>query len=169
MPAATSKEELLEVSRKDFDKLEQLLGDIDETLALAKDDDDTSIKDTIGHRAHWIDLYLGWYHDGLAGKEVFFPAEGYKWNDLKRYNSDLRNEQADVGWEEACKRLKAANKRLISFVEGASESELYGGPMAGANNKWTPGRWAEAAGPSHYRSAAKYIRARRRAFTPTES
>jgi len=30
--------------------------------------------------------------------------------------------------------------------------------MQGANNDWTTGRWAEAAGPSHYRSAAKFIR-----------
>ncbi|MQY41669.1 hypothetical protein GG681_03380 [Epibacterium sp. SM1969] len=26
----------------------------------------------------------------LALKEVYFPAKGYKWNALKRYNADLR-------------------------------------------------------------------------------
>lgn len=30
--------------------------------------------------------------------------------------------------------------------------------MTGANNDWAPGRWAVAAGPSHYRSAAKFVR-----------
>ena len=31
--------------------------------------------------------------------------------------------------------------------------------MTGAGNACTPGRWAEAAGPSHDRSVAKWIRA----------
>jgi hypothetical protein len=31
--------------------------------------------------------------------------------------------------------------------------------MKGGGNKWTTGRWAEASGASHYRSAAKYVRA----------
>jgi len=49
------------------------------------------VKDVISHRAHWIDLFLGWYKGGMAGKTVYFPAKEYKWNDLKRYNAQLRN------------------------------------------------------------------------------
>jgi hypothetical protein len=164
MPAAVTKEELLEVAGKEYDKLDRLLARVDEDVALAKDDDDTSIKDTVGHRAHWIGLYLGWYHDGLAGRKVFFPAEGYKWSDLKRYNADLRSEQADLGWSDACGRLRHAHAELIEFIEGHSNDDLYAAPMVGANNNWTPGRWAEAAGPSHYRSASKYIRSRLKAL-----
>lgn len=48
---------------------------------------------------------------------------------------------------------------LMGFLEEQSESDLYGGPMKGARNDWTTGRWAEAAGPSHYRSALKWCRA----------
>jgi len=58
--------------------------------------------------------------------------------------------------------LRKAQDELIEFITDKSETELYGGPMAEANNDWTPGRWAEAAGPSHFRSASKYIRARLR-------
>ena len=162
MPAAVTKEELLDVAVEEFDKLTAQLDRVDDELALAKDDDDTSVKDIVAHRAHWIGLFLGWYHDGLAGREVHFPAEGYKWNDLKRYNADLRSRQADLGWSEACAQLRRAHAELIEFVDAHSDADLYGGPMAGANNNWTPGRWAEAAGPSHYRSATKYVRGRLR-------
>lgn len=158
--AATTKDELLAVAKKEFDKLEKLLAQVDEQTALVKDEDDTSIKDVVGHRAHWISLFVGWYHDGLDGKEVFFPAEGYKWNDLKRYNAALRAEQADLDWATTCCDLRHEHNELIELIELRSDGDLYGGPMAGANNQWTPGRWAEAAGPSHYRSAAKYIRGR---------
>ncbi|MEM9748956.1 MAG: ClbS/DfsB family four-helix bundle protein [Actinomycetota bacterium] len=162
MPAAVTTEELRSVATKEFDKLERLLLDVDDEFALTKDDEDTSIKDVVAHRAHWIGLFLGWYRDGLAGDEVHFPAEGYTWGDLKRYNGDLRRRQRDLGWTEACARLRDSHAELMAFIDGHSDDDLYGGPMAGANNDWTPGRWAEAAGPSHYRSASKYVRARLR-------
>lgn len=130
---------------------------------MQKDADDTSIKDIIAHRAHWIDLFLGWYWDGQAGKTVHFPAEGYKWNELKRYNADLRRQQAHLDWPQAVVLLKKKHGELAGFINDRSEDELYGGPMKGARNDWRPGRWVEATGPSHYRSAAKYIRAALRA------
>lgn len=162
--AALNKSELLGVTQKEFEKLTRLLSGIDEKLTSVKDEDDTSIKDIVVHRAHWIDLFLGWYEDGQDGKEVHFPAKGYKWNDLKRYNADLRSRHAALTWNEARQRLDTAHDKLVDFMEGRSDKELYGGPMKGANNNWTPGRWAEAAGPSHFRSAAKYIRARIKGF-----
>ena len=87
-----------------------------------------------------------------------FPAPGYKWNELNRYNAELRAAQADLGWTDAKELLANRKAKLDSFLNARSNTDLYGGPMKGAKNKWTPGRWAEAAGPSHFRSAAKYIR-----------
>ncbi len=158
--AAGSKAALLDLADKEFQKLTKLIGPIQDAEALAKDDDDTSIKDVVAHRAHWIDLYLGWYGDGQAGKTVYFPAEGYKWNDLKRYNLELRRSQRGMDWAASVEALREAHDKLRVFIQSLDDKQLYGGPMKGANNNWTPGRWAEAAGPSHYRSAAKYIRAR---------
>ena len=164
MPA-TDREQLLAVTEKEFSKLRHLLEGVDEPLALAKDDDDTSIKDIVAHRAHWIGLFIGWYTAGSAGEEVHFPAPGFKWNELPRYNAELRASQAGIGWDEACELLDEAHSRLWGFIQDHSDQDLYGGPMAGAKNDWTTGRWAEAAGPSHYRSAAKYIRSRLRAVS----
>ncbi len=161
MPA-TNKDELLARSAQEFQKLWTLIATIDADV-LTKDDDDTSIKDVIAHRAHWIGLFLAWQRNGLAGKEVFFPAKGYKWSELKRYNADLREKQRDVDWPGAKRRLRRAHGKLIRSIEGLTNKELYGAPMKGAKNHWTTGRWAEAAGPSHYRSASKYIRKRLRA------
>jgi len=155
---AHNKSDLLEVTRKEFDILAKLVSSLDSEMAMKKRDEDTSIKDVIAHRAHWIDLFLGWYSDGLAGKPVFFPAEGYKWNDLKRYNADLRQRQSDVDWAGAVAMLRSSYSQLVGLLESCTDAELYGGPMKGANNSWTTGRWAEAAGPSHFRSASKYLR-----------
>ena len=159
MPAAKTKTDLIRVTEAEFAKLARLISDIPEDQAMRKRDDDTSIKDVIAHRAHWIGLFLGWYRDGQAGREVYFPAQGYKWNELKAYNADLRRHQAGIGWNDARALLAEMHAELMGLVSSADETTLYGGPMKGANNDWTTGRWAEAAGPSHYRSAGKYIRA----------
>jgi hypothetical protein len=156
--AATNKRELITATEKEFSKLVTLLDEIDEKIAIEKRDQNTSLKDVIGHRAHWIELFLGWYKDGVAGKEVFFPAKGYKWNQLKVYNQQLRSQQAGLSWNDAKKKLRSNHKKLLGFMNFHSNRKLYGAPMKGANNHWTPGRWAEAAGPSHYRSASKFAR-----------
>ncbi len=78
MPAATSKTEIIVVTEKEWAKLSALLDQVDEALATRPFDDGTTIKDTVAHRAHWIHLFLGWYADGQAGREVHFPAKGYK-------------------------------------------------------------------------------------------
>lgn len=159
MAAATNKSELITVTEKEYEKLGKLVSSISSKQANKKHDDDTSIKDVIGHRAHWIDLFLGWYKDGMAGKEVFFPAKGYKWNELKKYNKQLRTDQRSLAWEDAALFHRKNHKKLVKFISGHTNDELYNEPMKGANNDWTAGRWAEAAGPSHYRSASKFIRA----------
>ncbi|MCF6443519.1 ClbS/DfsB family four-helix bundle protein [Nereida sp. MMG025] len=163
MPA-TSKRALQEITVKEYQKLQSLIDAISSTEAQKKDSDDISIKDIIAHRARWITLFMGWYADGQAGKDAAFPAAGYKWNALPRYNADLRAKQATVDWPQAKQMFATAHETPLLFITKLPESALYGGPMKGAKNTWTTGRWAEAAGPSHYRSAAKYIRARRRAL-----
>ncbi|MEJ6399134.1 ClbS/DfsB family four-helix bundle protein [Yoonia sp. 208BN28-4] len=157
--AATSQSDLLAITVKEYGKLRQVIDALDTKTAMRKRADDTTIKDVIAHRAHWIGLFLGWYADGLAGKTVHFPAEGYKWNDLKRYNAELRARQTELDWKAAKALLAKAYADLIAFIESHDTPALYGGPMKGARNTWTPGRWAEAAGPSHFRSATKYVRA----------
>lgn len=163
MPAQT-KADLLKVTDKEYAKLRALVADLDDDTACLKDADGISIKDIIAHRAHWIDLFLGWYAAGQAGEPVFFPAKGYKWNELPRYNADLRARQADLSWAQAWEMLSSRYQDLHGFITAFEGSALYDGPMKGAKNAWTTGRWAEAAGPSHFRSASKYIRARLRAM-----
>lgn len=161
MPAK-SKDELLSATATEYTKLARLIEPLAPDIALAKDTEDTSIKDVVAHRAHWISLFIGWHTDGLAGRTVHFPAEGYKWNELKRYNAELRAKQTNLSWDESRACLADRHGKLMDFIKSHSDADLYAGPMKGAKNDWTTGRWAEAAGPSHYRSAAKYIRSRLR-------
>ncbi len=158
MPAATNRADLRHVTEKEYAKLAKLLATLDDSQVYFAHDG-TTIKNVIGHRAHWTELFFGWYADGQAGKQVYFPAKGYTWGDLKRYNADLTARQSDLTWDAVNAMLQSSYDKLVAFIDAHSDTDLYGAPMKGANNKWTTGRWAEAAGASHYRSAAKYVRA----------
>lgn len=70
----------------------------------------------------------------------------------------IRNNQKSIDWQDSLLLLQSKHAKLVGFVDIHSNDELHGGPMMGANNNWTPGRWAKAAGPSHYRSATKFVR-----------
>ena len=157
--AASNKVDLLSLTEKEFSKLDTLVSEINDKTALAPHPRDAiSIKDTIVHRAHWIDLFLGWYRDGKAGKDVQTPAPGYKWNQLKDYNAKLRDQTRDVSWTDAKTHLTKSHKKLMRLLKSLDNKALYGPKQFDWQNNWTLGRWAEASGPSHYRSATKYIR-----------
>ena len=156
--AATSKSELLSILEKDWAKLLALLATVSEPEAVKPDTDGISIKDVVGHRAEWIAMYQRWISDGESGRAVEMPAPGYKWNALKPLNAAIRAHQADLDWQGAKALLIARKAELVTILNARDDAALYGGPMLGGNGKWTLGRYGEAVGPSHFRSAAKYIR-----------
>lgn len=155
MPAATNRADLMAVAEKEYTKLDKLIADIPEDLANRAFEDGWSIRDVILHRAHWIGLFFQWLEEGDAAQ---MPDHGVKWNQLKPYNAGLRDRYSDVPWSEARERLAKGHARLMAYLKAQDDAALYGGPMPGGTG-WTTGRYAEAAGPSHYRSAAKFIRA----------
>ncbi|UWR21843.1 ClbS/DfsB family four-helix bundle protein [Sulfitobacter sp. S190] len=72
--ACSTKKDLIALTEKEFEKLFKLIRSLSEKDA-QQAVDGTTIREIVGHRAHWIDLFLGWYHDVLEGKEVYFPAK----------------------------------------------------------------------------------------------
>ncbi|WP_343081875.1 ClbS/DfsB family four-helix bundle protein [Ostreiculturibacter nitratireducens] len=156
--AAQTKQELLALTKSEYRKLRDLIAGIPETVAAETGDDGISIKDTIAQRAHWVELLLKWYEDGKAGRVVHKPAAGHKWTDLKTYNAKVRKDSRARGWDEVKAELEAAHERLVTLVTESEESALYGKRLYDWMEDWTLGRWAEATGASHYRSARKAIR-----------
>ncbi len=161
MPAST-KTELIDVTRREWGKLSDVIAGLTAEGAGRVFEDGLCARHIIGHRAHWIELFFNWYDAGQRGEHPAIPAEGYKWNQLPSYNAKLREAQKGLSWEDVCAMLEGQHARLMRFLDGQSDEALYGGPMPGGGNHWTTGRWAEAAGASHYRSATKYLRAQLR-------
>jgi len=159
MPAAANKTDLLAVFDKDLAKLHKTLDSVDEAKAsLSTADDDVTIKGVIAHRTHWMGMFHGWYRDGVAGREVHVPAKGYKWNQLKEYNAPLYEKGNETPWADLLSDFEAACDKLRRFIAAQDDGTLYTDGAHAWTGKWTLGRYAEASGPSHFRSANTYIR-----------
>ena len=157
--AVSNKQKLLALTEKEYRKLIKTLDTVDGAMAVVPSaDEGISIKDTIAHRTHWIDLFFGWYEDGKAGRDVPMPAPGYKWNQLKDYNARVREASQATPWDQVRADFEAAHEKLTAFITVHDDDELYGEDRYAWTGKWTVGRYAEASGPSHYRSADKFIR-----------
>ena len=162
MRVAQTKVDLVGISRAEWSKLMLTLECVPDDVAEKLDADGRSIKDVVVHRAHWISLFLECYHDGWETIDALFPAKNYRRSELKRYSLALREREKDVSWTEALAGLDTAQEEFVALIDTLSDAQLYGGPMEGAHNSWSTGRWAEAAGPSHLRLASRYVRKRLR-------
>ena len=159
MPAATNKADLLTSFDKEYAKLAKTLDGIDEASAsLHTDDDKTTIKGILAHRIHWFGLFFGWYETGRAGQTVEIPAPGYKWNQLKAYNAPIYAAGNDRAWPDLLADFQAGAEKLRDFLDARDDTELYTPDRYDWTGKWGVGRWAESAGPAHFRSANTYIR-----------
>lgn len=159
MPAK-NRDDLIAVTQKEWEKLSILLQGIGEEEAMWRDPaEQCSIRDIITHRTHWLNLLFDWYTRGKAGETVETPAPGYKWNQLKAYNAMIRADHQTISWQQACGDLEQAHADFRVFLQSHDEETLYTPKLYAWMRNWTLGRWAEAQGPSHYRSACKVIKA----------
>lgn len=159
MPISTNKADLLAVFDRDYAKLEGTLSCVTEQIAdLSAAGEDATIKAVVAHRAHWIGLFFTWYEGGVAERDVQTPAPGYKWNQLKAYNAPVYAAAAERSWPELMADFSAAAARLRAFIVESDDDHLYTKGLYPWMNTWTLGRWIEAAGPSHFRSARAYVR-----------
>ncbi|WP_349363144.1 MAG: ClbS/DfsB family four-helix bundle protein [Roseitalea porphyridii] len=159
MPAATTRDDLLTAFDRERAKLDRTLSGVDADMAdRHAADDPTTIKSVIAHRTHWIGLFFDWYEQGLAGKTVETPAPGVKWNQLKSYNAAIYEDGAARPWTEVRDGFERAADDLRAFIADGDDALLYAPGLYPWMNKWTLGRWAEASGPSHFRSANAYVR-----------
>ena len=159
MAAATNKADLLAVFDSELAKLRKTLDGLDEAAGARTAPGDTAtVKGILAHRTQWIGLFLGWHADGAAGRTVHIPAEGYKWNELKAYNAPLYARGDSVPLSKLLAEFEAATARLRAFIEARDDAELYTPGVPAWTGKWTLGRYAESAGPAHFRSANAYIR-----------
>ena len=161
MPVPASKDDLLAAIEKTFAQLERDLDRVPVEAArhqvLEGHAKDTlmSPADSVAYLIGWNQQVLTWHRRRAEGLPDEFPAAGLKWNELgllaQRYYAD----HAEESWVELRQQLRDAKEAIVAWVEGSSDTELYGGPWYG---KWTMGRMISFNTSSPYANARRRVR-----------
>ena len=140
---AMKKAALLGAAERDFAKLYRLIANLPEELALERDQSGTCIRDVIVLRVQKLDAFL-------QGQDLDHGAEALSSTRLR-----IRD------WDATLAELEAAHQQYVQKIELMAEAELLAkGPAP--SDQFSLAERAEAAGPSQYRSALNFVRARLR-------
>ena len=161
MPRPKTKDELLSLSKQNFDKLNNL-GD---SFNLEEQEKDfvpgtmnRNIRDVIAHLHHWHLLMLNWYKVGMQGDKPIMPAEGYTWKTLPAFNKMVWEQYKDAKLGDIITAFNQSFLEVSKLIEQHTNDELF----EKKRYKWTGttslGAYLVSSTSSHYDWANKLIK-----------
>lgn len=161
MPRPKTKEELLDLSAKNFRSLhdliqsftaEQLEGPIPEH-ELYK-----NVRDVLAHLHHWHTMMLNWYEVGMTGEKPHMPAKGYTWKTVPDLNRQICRKYKSTSLEEITSLLQASYEDLRRIMEKHTDTELFEKKLYPWTGTTSLGSYMVSATSSHYDWALKLLK-----------
>lgn len=161
MPRPKTREELLHLSEKNFEKLFTLIDGMtvaEQEQEFPKGTLNRNIRDVLMHLHHWHLMMLEWYEKGMKGEKPAMPAEGYTWKTVPDLNRWIWEKYQSLSLEDAKKSLQSSYAVVRKIIESHTEEELF----EKKRYKWTGstslGAYLISATSSHYDWALKLIK-----------
>lgn len=171
MARATSKTDLVAASKKQFDKLQNLIDSmsLEQQNAIFSSDmesagkeshwkRDKNLRDVLIHLYEWHCLLLNWVKSNQNGeKRPFLPAP-YNWRTYPEMNVKFWEKHQTTALQEAKDMLLKSHQDVMSILEGLSDEDLF----TKKKYDWTGtshlGAYFVSATSSHYDWAMKKIK-----------
>ena len=170
MPRPKTKEELLNLSQKNYEKLNDFIDQYTWEEQLTEFGTETmnrNIRDVLAHVHHWHLMMLDWYNVGITGTKPNIPAKGYTWKTVPALNKWIweKYNQTDLGKIRIA--LEDSHIKIRTIIEKHSNDELF----EKKRYKWTGttslGAYLISATSSHYDWALKLIKKGKKNTTET--
>ena len=172
MPRPRTKEELMLVSKENYEKLNHFISKLSEEelqtpFDFSKDQKkkeahwkrDKNLRDVLIHLYEWHQLLLTWVHSNQKGLERPFLPEPYNWKTYGEMNVAIWKKHQKTSLEEATRLLEQSHKEVLELMEGFSNDQLFTKGIY----KWTGGTslgsYFVSATSSHYDWAIKKLKA----------
>ncbi|MHC5251136.1 ClbS/DfsB family four-helix bundle protein [Listeria kieliensis] len=161
MARPKTKTELLDVSKKQFDRL---FKEIDTLGAEAKrgtfpfEDRDRNIRDVLIHLHEWHNMMETWYEVGMSGQKPAIPKEGYTFKTLPALNLEIWKAYQDTDLENAEGLLKESHLRMMELIRAHTDEELFTKRYYPWTNTTSLGSYLVSSTSSHYDWAIKKIK-----------
>ena len=161
MPRPTTKDELMALSHKNFQKLNDFVdsfSEVDLHREFPEGFLNRNIRDVLAHLHHWHLMMLEWYQEGMKGQKPDIPAKGYTWKTVPDLNRAIWEKYKAVNLEEVRKLFDHSHDAVRQVIEQHSNDELF----EKKRFKWTGttslGAYLISATSSHYDWAYKLIK-----------
>jgi hypothetical protein len=161
MPRPKTKDELLELSQKNFSKLNELVDSYsleEQNAEFPAGTMNRNIRDVLAHLHHWHLMMLEWYEIGMKGEKPEMPAKGYTWKTVPELNRKIWEKYRNVELKKVREDLNQSYQQLQKVIEQHSNEELF----EKKRYKWTGttslGSYLISATSSHYDWAYKLIK-----------
>ncbi|MEO9870625.1 ClbS/DfsB family four-helix bundle protein [Ekhidna sp.] len=161
MPRPTTKNELVSLSDKNYQKLNDF---IDQLLEIKRQSDfpegtlNRNISDVICHLHHWHLMVIDWYKVGMTGEKPDIPAKGYTWKTVPDLNREIQKKYSGNSLEKSRELFAGTHKKMSDLINKHSDEELF----EKKRYKWTGttslGAYLISATSSHYDWAYKLIK-----------
>ncbi|PQJ78972.1 ClbS/DfsB family four-helix bundle protein [Polaribacter porphyrae] len=161
MPRPKTKDVLVTLSQKNFEKLNNFIDNLtleEQRSEFSTDTMNRNIRDVVAHLHHWHVMTLDWYKVGVTGVKPNIPAKGYTWKTTPKLNKWINEKYKQTDLEEARLLLQNSYKKIRAVIQKHTDEELF----EKKRYKWTGttslGSYLISATSSHYDWALKLIK-----------
>ena len=161
MPRPTTKDELVELSQKNFQRLNDYISSFSDAELHREFPQgylNRNIRDVLAHLHHWHLMMLEWYRVGMKGQKPDIPANGYTWKTVPDLNREIWNQYKQVDLKKVRELFNHSHTAVQGVIEKHNNEELF----EKKRYKWTGttslGAYLISATSSHYDWAYKLIK-----------
>ncbi|ERI86272.1 hypothetical protein HMPREF1981_00976 [Bacteroides pyogenes F0041] len=161
MARPTTKEQLLQSSKTNFDKLFSLIDSMtqeERMLTFSFEDRDRNIRDVLVHLYEWHQLLINWINSNLAGKNTAFLPTPYNWKTYPQMNIAFWEKHQKTPLNKATEMLLESHTRVMALMEDFTNEELFTNKYFSWTGTTSLGSYCVSATSSHYDWAIKKVK-----------
>jgi hypothetical protein len=170
---AETKQDLIEASAMQFDKLWKIIDSMTEGeqsaifrfgedfLQKRKEahwERDKNLRDVLVHLYEWHQLLLNWVKSNQAGISKPFIPEPYNWKTYQQMNAGFWEKHQNTPYSQSKIMLKESHAEVMALIETFSNDELFSKKNFSWTGTSTLGSYCVSATASHYDWAMKKIK-----------
>jgi hypothetical protein len=161
MPRPKSKEELLELSQKNYTRLNDFVDSFspeEQTAEFPEGTMNRNIRDVLAHLHHWHLMMLEWYEIGMKGEKPEMPAEGYTWKTVPELNRAIWEKYKNTDLQIIREKLQISYLQIQEVIQSHTNKELFEKKYFRWTGSTSLGSYLVSATSSHYDWASKLIK-----------
>jgi hypothetical protein len=153
MPRPKSKEELLELSQKNYTRLNDFVDSFspeEQTAEFPEGTMNRNIRDVLAHLHHWHLMMLEWYEIGMKGEKPEMPAEGYTWKTVPELNRAIWEKYKNTDLQIIREKLQISYLQIQEVIQSHTNKELFEKKYFRWTGSTSLGSYLVSATSSHY-------------------